>query len=201
MYEYLKGKLIEASPQHAIVEAQGIGYKVLLPINAFSKMPENGHDVVLYTSFIIRDTTHALYGFLSRQERDLFELLISVSGIGPKIGVSLLGHLQLVDLVEAIRHAQIALLCKVPGIGKKTAERLVLEIKDKLPVCTPQESDKTMDGRIANVDSQKIRDAMSALINLGYSQAVAQRAIKQTLKEVDETAELALLITSALQRC
>lgn len=201
MYEYLRGKLIEAGPQHAIVEVQGIGYKLLLPINAFSRMPENGHEVVLYTSYVIRDTSHALYGFLIRQERDLFELLTTVSGIGPKIGVSLLGHLEWADLVEAIRHAQISLLCRVPGIGKKTAERLILEIKDKLPVYSPQECNAKMNEHALGLDTQKIRDAMSALINLGYSQAVAQRAIKQTLKEMDDTAELAALITSALQRC
>lgn len=201
MYEYLKGKLVEAGPQHAIVDVHGIGYKLLLPVNAFSRMPENGAEVVLYTSYIIRDTAHALYGFLNRQERDLFELLISVSGVGPKIGVSLLGHLGAVDLINAIRHAEVARLCKVPGIGKKTAERLILEIKDKLPINSSDESANKLNEQASSQYSHKIRDAMSALINLGYSQAIAQKAVKQTLKEMDESAELASLITHALQRC
>jgi Holliday junction DNA helicase RuvA len=201
MYEYIKGVLIESTPQHAVVDVHGIGYKLFSPVNTLSRMPEIGQTVLLYASYVIRETNQTLYGFITRQEKELFELLITVSGIGPKIAIALLGHLELNHLVRSIRNSQLAHLCKVPGIGKKTAERLVLEIKDKLPAFMIDDSEHNGSDKPCDLASQKIQDAMSALINLGYSQLAAQRAIKQVLDEAGEAASLTTLITLALQRC
>lgn len=124
MYEYIKGTLIESTPQHAIVDVHGLGYKLLLPVNTLSRMPEIGQTVLLFASYVIRETNQTLYGFITRQEKELFELLITVSGIGPKIAIALLGHLELNHLVHAIRNSQLAHLCKVPGIGKKNRREI-----------------------------------------------------------------------------
>lgn len=201
MYEYVKGTLIESGPLHAIVEVYGVGYKLFLPVNSFPRLPEAGSFILLYSSYIVRETAHVLYGFLNREERDLFELLITVSGIGPKIAISLLGHLNFKDLVTAITTSQHSILSKVPGIGKKTAERLILEIKDKLSSSYSIGDSGDLKDPSTEIEAQKIKDAMSALINLGYPQSTAQRAIKQVIKEVNSPTELAELITFALQRC
>lgn len=196
MWAYVKGILIESSPQHAIIEVGGIGYKILIPVHLFSKLPQIGEVVCLQTSFIVRELSHTLYGFLTHEERDLFEVLMTVSGVGPKLGLCLIGHLPCKELQRAIKHQEITVLCKIPGIGKKTAERLIIELRDKVGHVDLPEPTATLNSS----QSQKISDAMGALINLGYNQQTAQKAIKSALKEIDESADLATIITYALQK-
>jgi len=131
MFEYIKGKLTDASPLKAVIEINGLGYSLLIPVNNYSKLPAFGHEILLYVSTVIREDSHKVYGFLTRTERDLFENLIEVSGIGPKTGLALIGHMEIDELQLAIAQSNIALICKIPGIGKKTAERLVVEMRDK----------------------------------------------------------------------
>ena len=119
MYEYMKGKLVEASPSKATIDIGGIGYCLLIPLSNYSHLPPLGSEILFYVSLIIREDAHTLYGFLSRTERTLFEKLTSISGIGPKTALTLIGHLEPHDLQLAISQANVALLCKVPGIGKK----------------------------------------------------------------------------------
>lgn len=191
MYEYLFGKLVDNTPQIAIIDISGIGYKVFVPMNYFQKLPAKGSDVKLFTYLAIRENDHALYGFLTKEERELFIRLIDVSGIGPKTALSMLGHSDHINLVSSIKQSNVSALCKVPGIGKKTAERLILEIKDKLPHDL---------GELFEKSDKLSSDAAMALTHLGYSQMHAEKAVKSALKNED-IEDLALLITEALKHC
>lgn len=199
MYAYIKGILIEATPIHVIVDVQGVGYHIMVPCSLFGKLPQIGTSVQLHTSFIVRELSQALYGFSTPQEKEAFEILLGVSGIGPKIALSLIGHLNLGDLQTAIAQHNIATLCKVPGIGKKTAERMVIELRDKFnhlggtgpsdfAVELPRDSKR-----------QQLQDAMMALINLGYNQNAAKKAISDSMKELPEDADLPTLIMASLK--
>lgn len=199
MYAYIKGKLVQATPAQAIVEVHGIGYIVLIPCSALGQLPALGEDVHFYTSFIVRELSQALYGFLTSQERTIFEVLLNVVGIGPKMALSLIGHLPLDRLQLAIQEHDLTILCKVPGVGKKTAERLIVELKDKLPAFSSLAASEIAISLAKDPKAQQMQDAMLALINLGYNQHTAQKAIKQTLKEIPDGWDLALLITQALR--
>lgn len=199
MYEYLKGTLIEATVSKAIVEVQGIGYHLLIPFNHFSKLPLFGSSVTFYVSFVVREDSQKLYGFLSRQERDLFENLLEVSGIGPKTSLCLVGHMEIRDLQTAISQGNTHLICKIPGIGKKTAERLIVEMRDKMKKSMDQSS-AAHPLQSSEEEKSAVTDAISALINLGYNNTQAQKAIKSALSKIEGEPELAKLITAAL-RC
>lgn len=198
MYAFIKGKLSHVTPSQATIETQGIGYLISIPMSVFSKLPSLGSEVHFYTSFVVRETQHSLYGFLTLHERDCFETLLGVNGIGPKIALSIIGHLALQDLSTIVANGDIPSLCRIPGIGRKTAERLLIEMRDKIP--TPV-GEPTVD-KMYDLRSETIRHAMNALINLGYSQMIAQKAIKSSLQELPETADLDLsaLITTALKK-
>ena len=201
MYAYIKGTLVFTSPSEAIVENQGVGYTIHIPCSTFSLLPQIGTAVQLYTSFVVRELSQALYGFLSAHERNLFDLLMSITGVGPKLALSIIGHLPYHDLHAAIQSQNIAILCKVPGIGKKTAERLVIELRDKLATLAPPGMQGLVLSHPQDPHTQYVQDAMLALVNLGYKQNIAQQAIKQSLKELPDTTDLATLITMALRKC
>lgn len=199
MYAYIKGQLQHADAQYAVLEAGGIGYKIFIPGNLFSKLPHMGETIILHTSFVVREQSQALYGFLTVNERDLFEILLNVSGIGPKTALSIIGHLSMSDLQSAILSGDIPTISRVPGIGKKTAERLIVEMRDKAPsLLTPDPSNLAIHS-LCDPHSQQTKDALSALINLGYNQTIAQKAIKKTLSDFPEGIDLATLITTALK--
>ena len=191
MFEYIHGKLVENTPQLAVIDIGGIGYKVFVPMNYFQKLPPTGSLVLLYTYLAIRENDHSLYGFISKQERELFCKLIDVSGIGPKTALSMLGHIEHTNLISSIRQSNVSELCRVPGIGKKTAERLILEIKDKLP-------DEV--GELFAPFHKLSMDAAMALIHLGYSPIHAEKAVKTALKN-EAIDDLGILITEALKHC
>jgi Holliday junction DNA helicase RuvA len=198
MYEYIKGTLIESTPSKAILETQGIGYSLLVPFNNFSKFPPLGSMVTLYVSFVVREDSQKLYGFLTQHERDLFENLLNVSGVGPKTSLSLVGHMEIHDLQTAISQGNTQLICKIPGIGKKTAERLVVDLRDKIKKGMYQSTETRL---LSNITEEKgaVTDAISALINLGYNSSQAQKAIKAALDKTSGEPELAKLITAALR--
>jgi len=196
MYEYLKGTLVETSLSKAVVDVQGIGYILLIPFNNFSKLPPLGSSTSFYLSFVVREDSQKLYGFLTRQERDLFESLLDVSGIGPKTALCLVGHMEIRDLQAAIGHGNTQLICKIPGIGKKTAERLVVEMRDKVKKGMESSSDTFPQSE----NKGTAADAVSALMNLGYNSSQAQKAIKAAMNKFEGEPELAKLITAAL-RC
>jgi holliday junction DNA helicase RuvA len=196
MYSYIKGKLIAQTLGSALVETGGIGYKIFLPASTFGKLPQNGKEVVFHLSFVIRENLQSLYGFLKAEERDLFEELTTVSGIGPKTALSLIGHLPLADFYSAVGNGDIQTISKVPGIGKKIAERLILEMRDKL-----SKSSKSIFPEFAenNSYSQRISDAINALMNLGYNQVTAHKAITKSMKNLPDAADLPVLIMEALK--
>ena len=200
MIHFIRGTLINSTPGTAILETAGIGYKVHIPASTYPKLPQIGEEAVLHTSLVVREISHTLYGFSYAEERDLFEELTTVSGIGPKIALALIGHLSVKEMHAAIGNQDITLISKVPGIGKKTAQRLVIELRDKLH----KSSKASLPSDFAiQIDSdprgQKITDAMSALINLGYNQNTAQKALKKSLSNLPESIDLPELITDALK--
>lgn len=175
MIAHLRGKLLHKTPQQAIVEAGGVGYDVMITVPTFSALPNDGAEVSLFIHTHVREDALALFGFTDATEKRVFEKLLSISGIGPKLAMTILSGLSVDRLVNAIRAQDHAMLTKIPGVGKKTAERVTLELKDKLDdlAITPAGA-ATPIGAIAE-------DVLSALVNLGYQRTAAQRAIEAAI--------------------
>jgi Holliday junction DNA helicase RuvA len=171
MIAHLRGKLLVKHPNQAIVEAAGVGYDVTISVPTFSDLPAIGADVALHIHTHVREDALALYGFLRPSEKVLFEKLLTVSGIGPKLAVTILSGMAADEMVGAIRGNDIARLTRIPGIGKKTAERMVLELRDKLP---PAGTPAAPEVPVATAMEE---DVISALVNLGYQRAIAEKAI------------------------
>jgi len=200
MYAYMKGTLVFSSPMAIVLETHGIGFSILIPHHVYGKLPQIGEQVQVYTTFVVRELLHALYGFLSMEEKQAFELLLNVTGVGPKLALSLIGHLPLDQLRRAINERDLLTLCRVPGVGKKTAERLVVELKDKIDqLCSIQETVQSFSVPQEEIKGIRIQDAVLAMINLGYNQSTAQKAIQKTLNEFPECPNLAALITFSLK--
>lgn len=199
MFTYIKGLLVASTPSNAVVDINGIGYVVLTHFKIAEGLPAIGDPVQFYTTFVVREFSHSLYGFLDTQERDIFEVLMNITGIGPKLALSLIGHLSFHELQIAVSNHDLTTLCRVPGVGKKTAERLIVELKDKLPALSHIGKSSLSAQTLENTQSNQARDAMLALINLGYNQNIAQKAIKQSLKEFPEENDLGSLIKRALK--
>ncbi len=191
MFEYIRGKLASSSPTKAIVDVNGVGYSILIGLSSFGRLPPLGQEVQFFISPVIREDAHLLFGFLTTDERDLFEKLNQVSGIGPKTAMAFLSHLSIESLEEAIQHGNSTLLSKVPGIGKKTAERVIIDLRDKMQVVKSAPK-TTVPGRGVATD------AIGALLNLGYPLAKAQHAVQTVMGESKEM-DLGRLITAALR--
>ncbi len=176
MIAHLRGKLLAKHPNQAIVETSGVGYDVTITVPTFSDLPDVGADVALHIHTHVREDVIALYGFLRPSEKLLFEKLITVSGIGPKLAITILSGMAADEMVGAIRGNDVAKLTRIPGIGKKTAERMVLELRDKLP--EPGKAAPAM-----AVMSAVEEDVLSALVNLGYQRAAAEKALAIAAKE------------------
>ena len=201
MFAFIRGALIEASSTFLIVETHGIGYRIFTSGNTLKHIPQLGEAILVHTSFIVRELSQTLYGFIFAQERDLFEALLEINGIGPKLALSFVGHMTIPELQKAVAQDDVRTLCKVPGIGKKTAERLLIDLRDKIANLMPIDPSGYFVQAPPDSRTQMIRDAMSALINLGYTQTVAQKAIKKTMQEMpgEDKIELPQLITNALK--
>jgi Holliday junction DNA helicase RuvA len=171
MIAHLRGKLLAKQPNQAIVEAAGVGYDVTISVPTYSDLPNIGNDVALNIHTHVREDQIALYGFLQPSEKLLFEKLISVNGIGPKLAITILSGMPAESMIGAIRGNDIARLTKIPGIGKKTAERMVLELRDKLH--TQDTSALTAIPSLSAVEE----DVLSALMNLGYQRAAAEKSL------------------------
>jgi Holliday junction DNA helicase RuvA len=194
MYEAIQGTLKEKVPARAIVETGGVFYRLTIPLSTYAKLPSCGSSLLLFLSHIVREDSETLYGFMTKEERDLFELLITVSGIGPKTGAAIVGHMEFALFQKAIQAADVTLLSKIPGIGKKTAERLVIEMKDKLKMKLKKGS-LPLSSNIAPIGL----DAISALINLGYDPSDAQKAVTKVMTHQNLETDLGRLITASLQ--
>jgi holliday junction DNA helicase RuvA len=176
MIAHLRGKLLAKHPNQAVVETAGVGYDVTISVPTFSDLPEAGTEVALHIHTHVREDVIALYGFQRPAEKLLFEKLISVSGIGPKLAITILSGMAADEMVAAIRGNDVARLTRIPGIGKKTAERMVLELRDKLPPAT-QSAEPTVPTMNAVEE-----DVLSALMNLGYQRAIAEKALTVAMK-------------------
>ncbi|MGE5569401.1 MAG: Holliday junction branch migration protein RuvA [Rhodospirillales bacterium] len=176
MIAHLRGTLLEKHPNQAVVEAGGVGYDVAIPISTYSALPEAGREVCLRIHTHVREDTLALFGFLTREEKLLFERLISVSGIGPKLAITVLSGLPAADLATAVRAGDVSRLVRIPGVGKKTAERIVLELRDKLPDSAEAAAAAPGAGAALTALDQ---DVLSALLNLGCTPAAAETAVRK----------------------
>jgi len=171
MIAHLRGKLISRHPNEVIVETMGVGYDVTISVPTFSELPPVGSEVALHIHTHVREDQIALYGFLRPEEKQLFEKLITVSGIGPKLAITILSGMPSEDLARSIRGNDLGRLTKIPGIGRKTAERMVLELRDKLPPAG------TSEAQVIPSLSAPQEDVLSALLNLGYQKAAAEKAL------------------------
>jgi holliday junction DNA helicase RuvA len=186
----LRGTLLEKHPSRLIVDIGGVGYDVQVPLSTFYVLGEAGAEVSLRIYTHVREEVIALYGFATPLEQQLFERLIGISGIGPKLALAVLSGIEPVELITAIRLQDVARLTAIPGIGKKTAERIGLELKDRLPA-ELQSAGQAARGEAP--EDQLRGDLLSALLNLGYQRAVAEQAIERTIRNSAETSfELAL---------
>src|SRR5690242_8376527 len=171
MIAHLRGKLLAKHPNQAIVETGGVGYDVTISVPTFSDLPVIGSEVALHIHTHVREDALALYGFLRASEKLLFEKLITVSGIGPKLAITILSGMAADEMVGAIRGNDVAKLTRIPGIGRKTAERMVLELRDKLPAGGAPET------AAVPAMSATEEDVLSALLNLGYQRPAAEKAL------------------------
>ena len=185
MISHLRGRLLEKQPNRVIVDVNGVGYDVHVPLSTFYEMTEPGAEIALRVHTHVREDALVLYGFATVLELRIFERLISVSGIGPKLALAVLSGIEPNELVSAIRTANVARLTGIPGIGKKTAERIGLELKDKMASFLPAE----VAASPASATSETLRtDVLSALMNLGYHRPLAERAVDAALMHGTGTA-------------
>ncbi|HQB94231.1 MAG TPA: Holliday junction branch migration protein RuvA [Candidatus Omnitrophota bacterium] len=181
MYQYLAGKITEKTPAAAVLDVNGIGYEVRISVNTFSALPDPGQSMKLLTHFVVREDAQLLYGFATEDERELFRLLLSVSGVGPKMAITLLSGMTIPELKRAIADGSVASLSAISGIGKKTAERVIVELKDKLPREAGKDSKDIVHGM--NVSDLTVDDAIRALFALGYTKQKAKDAVQTILKD------------------
>ncbi len=203
MITYVQGILREATPLTAVVEVQGIGYEVQIPLTTAERLPRTGNSVLLHTVVVYREDSQTLYGFASKEDRDLFRTLVEkVSGIGPRTAQNILSRLSATALRNAIVQQDIALLSKCQGIGKKTAERVILELKDKLGLSlagmAAPTSSETFPASAPDAVDLRYQDALGALIALGFKPAEADKAIRKALHSQGEHATTESLVKSAL---
>ena len=212
MIAFIEGRLIECHINAAIVQTGGIGYEINIPLTTSEKLPSLGKDVKLYTQATYREDSQTLYGFIDRESRDFFKMIVDkVSGIGPKIALNLLGSLSLPTLKTSIASGDVGMLSKAQGLGKKTAERIVVELKDK--VLPKANNSSPALGNISSNDQSEIEkteqsdnnfkayhDAVSALLTLGYKATDADQAIRKASEEIGSNAPTEELIRKALGR-
>ncbi len=199
MITYLHGKLVDALPTQVTVEVNGVGYEVLIPLSSFDKLPKPGHDVKLLTHLAIREDAHVLYGFMSAEERELFRLLINtVSGIGPKIALNVLSGMNPTAFRGAVANSDVSALSQISGIGKKTAERIVVELRDKFGAPGAWQASSAKHG--LSPEDQKINDAVLALMALGYPQTQAHEAVRAAAATLGAQAALEDLVRASLHK-
>ena len=181
MIAFLRGRVLEKHPNRVIVDVAGVGYDVLVPLSTFYVVGDDGSEVSLRIHTHVREDQIALFGFVTALELSMFERLIAVNGIGPKLALSVLSGIEPRDLVTAIQRADIARLTRIPGVGKKTAERIVVELRDRMPKAVESETTG-----VVPVATDALRDdLLSALANLGYHQQAIDKVLEKVLKDKD----------------
>ena len=189
MIEHVRGVLQHKSPAFIVIETGGIGYKISVPLSSYGLLPREGDELKINTYLHCREDGLSLYGFLNQEERDFFLLLISISKIGPKSALRMLSSISPSEFKKAIKRGDLTTLTDIPGIGKKTAQRLILELKERVA------EEEIIEGG----DEELVKDALSALFSLGYTRNEARRAIKEAIDSSKEELDLASLIKKALR--
>src|SRR4051812_32693694 len=198
MITFLTGKLAAALPTQAIVDVNGVGYEVLIPLSSYDRLPAAGQPVQILTHLVVREDAHLLYGFMTSAERDLFRLLVNnVTGIGPKLALAVLSGMSVVNFKSAVVNSDVTALSKISGLGKKTAERIVLELKDKVGVAAAWEAASA--AHAPSPEQEQANEAVLALIALGYKQVDAHKMVRD-LQEKGEGKTAEELVKLALKR-
>ncbi|HEC83140.1 MAG TPA: Holliday junction branch migration protein RuvA, partial [Firmicutes bacterium] len=181
MISYVKGTLVEKTPARIVVESAGVGYEILVPLSSFDVIGEVGSQVKIYTYFHVREDSHTLFGFATPEERKLFQMLISVSGIGPRSALTILSGVSVEDFCEAIVTEQVDFLTAISGIGRKTAQRLIVELKNRISDVRVRVE---VGARKPGMQSM-ISEAVQALVSLGFPRASARKAVEKCISEAD----------------
>ena len=199
MIATISGKLTHKSPEFLIVDVNGIGYRVIAPLTTYYKLPDTDNSIFLYTYTHVREDALMLFGFLTYEEKELFKKLIAVSQIGPKLAVNILSGITARELKEAITRSDIVRLTSIPGVGRKTAERIVLELKDKIDFIVEDTQPSAVNRQLSVRRDPLFEDAVSALVNLGYKRGMAEDAVKQVRGREGEKADIEGLIKKSLK--
>jgi len=195
----LHGKLVEVLPTQVTVDVNGVGYELLIPLSSYDKLPQPGAEIKLLTHLAVREDAHVLYGFMTQQERELFRLLIhTVSGIGPKIALNILSGMNAIAFRGAVSNGDVKALSQISGVGKKTAERIVLELKDKMGPSAAWEASSAQ--RALSPADQKVNDAVLALVALGFKQVEAHDAVRAAVEKLGAEAGSDALVRACLRR-
>ena len=199
MITSLHGKLVEILPTQITVDVNGVGYELLIPLSSYDKLPQPGAEVKILTHLAVREDAHVLYGFMTSAERELFRLLINtVSGIGPKIALNILSGMNVIAFRGAVANSDAKALSQISGVGKKTAERIIVELKDKVGIAGALEA--TSAQRALSPADQKVNDAVLALIALGFKQVEAHDAVRAALDKLGPDAGPDALVRASLRR-
>jgi len=199
MITFLHGRLVEALPTQAVVNVNGVGYEALIPLSSYDKLPQPGQEVKLLTQLVVREDAHVLYGFMTPEERDLFRLLINtVSGIGPKTALNVLSGMNPVAFRGAVANGDVKALSQISGVGKKTAERIVVELRDKVGAAGAWEASSAR--RTLSPADQKVNDAVLALMALGYKQVEAHDTVRQAQAALGSQATVEELVRACLKK-
>jgi len=199
MITFLAGKLIDSLPTQVIIEVNGVGYEVLIPLSSFDKLPAPGHPVHLLTHLVVREDAHVLYGFMTAAERELFRMLINnVSGIGPKTALNVLSGMNVVAFRGAVANGDVKALAQISGVGKKTAERIVVELRDKVAPAGAWEASSAQRG--LSVMDQKTNDAVLALVALGFKHIEAHDAVRSALNALGAEAGVEQIVRACLKK-
>lgn len=199
MIEHIHGTLVSKGASRAVVEAGGVGYLMEIPLSTFEKLPDIGSEATLVTHFHVREDAQKLYGFLTEGEREIFRELIGVSQIGPKVALSVLSRLSVADLVDAVTRGDTARFKGVPGVGKKTADRLIMELRSKLKGLSGAGADAGTPAAGGTGGHGVREDTMEALLALGYNEAQVSRALQRVAEVVEAGAPVEEWIRKALQ--
>jgi holliday junction DNA helicase RuvA len=199
MITFLRGKIAEAIPTRAVIDVNGVGYEVLIPLSSFDKLPGPGQDVTIMTHLAVREDAHVLYGFMTGEERELFRLLIAnVKGVGPKLALNILSGTNPVSFKGAIANGDVKALSSISGVGKKTAERIVVDLKDRIGDVGAWEASSEQRG--ATGGDQKLGDAASALVALGFKADEAHKSVKAAIAMLGDQATVEELVRAALKK-
>jgi Holliday junction DNA helicase RuvA len=198
MIALISGKIVYKGISHVIVDVQGVGYRVFIPLTTFYELPETGEPVTLHIHTNVKQDAINLFGFYTVQERDLFQLMISVSGIGPKMSMNILSGISAQELLGAISGGNVGKLIRIPGVGKKMAERLVLELKEKV-IKKMMMEESPQAGLQNRLDDIIAEDVLSALVNLGYKNNIAKDALDRALRSSEEKMEMDKLLKKTLK--